>query len=323
MRKRRSLATVGGICALALVGAVTFAFAAGGVTAKITVLNSVTPGGNVGYDTLVSNTGSTVANNVSFTESTGPNGKVVFFSVTTPEVTCTGVGTSTLTCQKAKLPKGASFKVTALFQTDPNAAPGSSLVDTVAGSSSLGAFSASETRTYAANNGGAAVQSLALPNDDLDAGGPGQTSSIDMPGSFVNSLSFAATTLQNLSGSAATPPAVCTTCLSFVTQLTIPTTTTFNTTGPFWDGQEARPYVWTLRLPGHLLPSGFVPSAVWHRDGAGNVVQLPFCARDSQNNPIALRTAPGICVSSLVGSPQSEDIVATGLGLTNGSYWIG
>jgi uncharacterized repeat protein (TIGR01451 family) len=302
---------------------VSLALAAGGVSAKITVLNSVTPGGNVGYDVVVSNTGNAVAKNVSFTETTGPNGKAMFFSASSPEVTCTGVGTATLTCQKANLGKGTSFKVTVLFQTDPNAASGSSLVDTVTGSSSQGSFSARETRTYAANNAGATVQSLALPNDDIDAGGTGQTSGIDMPGGFVNAFPFAGTTLQNLSGAAATPPAVCTTCLSFVTQLTIPATTTFNTTGPFWNGQEARPYTWTLTLPGSLRPIGFFPTAVWHMDGAGNVVQLPFCARDSHNNPLPLRTAPGICVSSIGEAEGSRTIIATGLGLTNGSYWIG
>ena len=326
------------VAAVALGGAVKVGSAASTkVSAQIVVLNdssplilgTATPGGNMGYDLAIANTGTTLIKRLVFSDTIGPNGIVVYVNTGDPAARCTGLGTATLTCVRENLKAGAGFHVTVLFKTDPNAQPGDPLVNTLSGTISIvpnpgpgDAFSASATRSYSGASG-SIVQSFALPGETLAAGGTGQTSKVTMPGSFVNSNAFVGTTLQNLSGPAAEPPSVCGDCLAFETRITIPTSTVFGTTGPFFNGTTAVPFTWTLRLPGSLHPPPFVAHGVWHADGNGNVVKLPNCARDALNNPLPLTTSPGICVSSLTQAPVTDDFVATGLGLTNGSYWIG
>ena len=326
------------VAAVALAGAVKVGSAATTrVSAQITVLNdssplilgTATPGGNMGYDLAIANVGGTTIKHLVFTDTIGPNGRVVYVKTGDPAPTCSGIGTATLTCVRDNLKAGAVLHVTVLFKTDPNAQPGDPLVNTLNGTLSTAAnpgpndaFSASATRSYSGSSG-SITQSFALPGDTLNAGGTGQTSQVTMPGSFVNSNAFVGTTLQNLSGPAAMPPSTCGDCFAFETRITIPTTTVFGTTGPFFNGTTALPFTWTLTLPRALHPPPFQAHFVWHADGNGTVVRLPNCARDALNNPLPLTTSPGICVSSITTQGVNEDFVATGLGLTNGSYWIG
>jgi hypothetical protein len=339
----RRLITLVAVAALAIGGAAVVGGAANGiVTPTITNLNSVnpliagqpTPGGNVGYDLQLTNTSRNTINHVTLGDTNGPTNTVVYFSSPDPAVTCTGLNTPTLNCTREQFTAGSTFDITVLFKTDAGATPGATLTNTFSGTYDPqtpnstnnrrnDTFAATSSSTYA----GAGVflsQSLALPGETLSAGGSGQTSSLTMPGSFLNNLAFVGTSLQNLSGTPAAPPASCPTCLSFKTSIEMPKAPAFGTGGPFLDPSlTAKPFTWTINLPGSLLGHGFAPAGVWHQDDNGNTVKLAFCARDANQNPIPPTTAPGICLTSLTQSQPSQNIVATGIALSNGSYWIG
>jgi len=345
----RLLALAGLIAALALSGAAKVGLAGtnGALTASITVLNDgggliagqPTPGGNIGYDLNVTNGSTNTLNHLVFTDTNGANGSIVFLSAP-PNVSCTGVGTTTLSCTSAQLSSGSQFDVIVLFKTDPNGTPQTGTVTnlfagTYAPQSNntsnnrtdpTKTFSTSQTRNYADTVGGFYAQSLLLPTDtngqgQLSVGGSaGQTSSVKMPPGFLNSNNYVGTTLQNLLG---TPG--CTTCLQYQTNVTMPLAPKFQTTSPFWTGTIAQPFQVTIKIPGGALANGFKPSGVWHRDDTTGAVptQLQKCTYDANNNPQPQLTTAGICIASLVQQKPSKDVIAITWALSNGSYWIG
>jgi hypothetical protein len=203
--------------------------------------------------------------------------------------------------------------VTVLFRTDPSAAPGSQVTDQVTGSFKNDTFGPGNvSRTYAGTPSGSLTQSLALPGQQLSAGGGTQTSGVTMPTGFVNNYNWVGTTLSNHTGT------TCPTCLPYITDITIPAASSFTTSGPFFDASSnTKPFEWRLFVPKSAVPLGFVPTKVFH-DG----IALPNCAIVA-GRPVPNTSPPGICVSSLVRSTVNDSITATGLALANGSYWIG
>jgi len=322
------------LAVLALAGAATNGRAAGSpgvVVTSFTVLNDdgltipgqPSPGGNIGYDIQVSNNGTSVANHISLSQTIGSTGTVVYVAstgISCPAVTSTP--TSTLTCQISKLAVGASFDITVLFRTDSNAAPGSAVTDTAVlafdsqtnGVSNQKTVTQQQTRILAGELDGSAAESLALHGEKLTAlaaAGVGQTSDITMPDGFVNGFNFVGASLQN--GSA---PALCLHCPAFKTQITIPTATTFTTSGPFFNTLgTADPFSWKLVLPGSQVPNGYKLRGVFHND---SVTPLPLCSLV----PAAL-TVDGVCVVTLQQDSKTKEITATGLGLSNGIYRFG
>ena len=90
---------------------------------------------------------------------------------------------------------------------------------------------------------------------------------------------------------------------------------------PEWtvlDGSNNAPFAWKLTLPGSLLPKGFKLHGVFHND-----TLLPLCAVDSAGKPVPTTADPGICVATLVQTPNTKTITATGLAVANGSYQFG
>jgi hypothetical protein len=338
-----AFAALFGVLVLGGAAKVSRATTNGVLVATVTVLNdqstlvlgTPTPGKNIGYDINLANPidNPNTLNHIAFTDSI-PGGKIVYLHAD-PGVTCSG--TTTLSCTSQQLSSGASIDVIVLFQTDKNGT--GSFDNTLNGTyapASLNTknnrtdptktFTVTTPRSYADTFSGSVAQSLALPSDSLSAGGPGQSSSIQLPPGFVNSNNYVGTTLQNLSGTAATVPplTVCGTCLHFETDVTIPLATNYSTAGPFLNALlQGTPYTFTVRIPAGLLPNGFKPNGVWHEDGAGQVVQLTACAVDSSNNPIPLTTDPGICIASLTQLKPSKDVLAVVLGFSNGRYWVG
>jgi uncharacterized repeat protein (TIGR01451 family) len=318
---------------LTLAGAATKGQAAAspGVVTTVVVLNDTgdtqagpSPGGNIGYTLKVANQSTSTANHFAFTDSIDPAG-TLFFSdpdlSNAPGVTCSATAT-TYSCQSTKLDPGQSFTVTLLFHTS-NTVPGSTIKNNAVvsfdsqtnGPANHKTVPTATTRTVADVG---TAESLALHGDKLTAGGDGQTSDLTMPDSFVStfSLLYVKTAVQNV----ATHTAPCPGCALFQTVITIPPASSFGTTGPFWDGTHALPFRWTLTLPGSLLPKGFKLHGVYH-DGA----LLPMCAFDASVPPQPLPSTvdPGICVATLVQTPNTKTITATGLALTNGSYGFG
>ena len=308
------------LSALALAGAVSSGRAAQtSLSTTFTVLNDVsatiqgqpTPGGNIGYDFVGTNTSNKKLSDVNITETIGAAGSVVLIQAT--GITCSGLNTPTLSCHLDTLNEGASFHVTVLFRTDPAAAGGSQVTNTVTGHFKNDSFGpGSVTRTYASPNSGSVTQSLVLPSQNITAGGNTQTSGVTMPSGFVNSFNWVGTTLSNHTGT------TCPTCLPYITDITIPAASSFNTSGPFFDASSTtKPFTWRLFVPKSAVPIGFKPTTVFH-DG----VALPMCAIVA-GNPVPNTSPPGICVTSLVRSTVDDSITATGLALSNGSYWIG
>lgn len=331
-----ALAALVGVLALSGAAKVGLAGTTGQLTPTVTVLNDVsalvlgtpTPGKNIGYDLNIANGSTNTLNHLEFTDTIGSNGKIVYLNAPAG-VSCSG--TVTLSCTTASMAAGAQFDVIVLFQTDPN---GTGTVDNILNGTYAPAsqnttnhrtdptktFTQTTSRLYADTVNGSLAQSLSLPTDSLSAAGPGlgQTSSVKMPPGFVNSKNYVGVTLQNLT--ATTPPAACTTCLSFRTDVHMPLAVAFSTSGPFWNNLTPAPFSFSLTIPGALLPNGFKPTVLWHRDDAGNSIALPNCADTGGLPPTS---APGICVSSLTQNKQTKDVFATGLALSNGSYWIG
>jgi len=342
----RLLALAGLIAALALSGAAKVGLAGtnGTLTPTITVLNdqsplilgTPTPGGNIGYDLNLSNTSTNTLNHVAFTDTIGSTGTIAYLNAPS-NVSCSGLGTSTLSCTSSQLTSGAQFDVIVLFSTDPHGT--GVITNTFAGTYAPESQNTSNNRTdptkqfaittdrnYSDTLGGFFAQSLLLPTNSngqgqLSVGGSaGQTSSVKMPPGFLNSNNYVGTTLQNLLG---TPG--CTTCLQYQTNVTMPLAPKFQTTSPFWTGTIAQPFQVTIKIPGGALTNGFKPSGVWHRDDTTGAVptQLQKCTYDANNNPQPQLTTAGICIASLVQQKPSKDVIAITWALSNGSYWIG
>src|SRR5262249_20328450 len=93
-----------------------------------TVAGQPSPGGNIGYDATVANTGTSTANHFVLTESIGAGGSTVLVQSWLNGVLVTDVctGGTTLTCTIKQFPSGSTFRVSVLFQT-PNP-PGSPTV---------------------------------------------------------------------------------------------------------------------------------------------------------------------------------------------------
>jgi uncharacterized repeat protein (TIGR01451 family) len=288
-----------------------------------TIPGQPSPGGNIGYTVTVSNSGTSTANHITVTETINA-GTLVYVSTTgglvCPAVTSTPV--STLTCSIDKIQPNASISVTTLFRTDPSALPGSNVTtDFVVGFDSQTngqpnrkTLTDSITRKIAGNADGSLAQSITLHGEKLAATGAGQTSDLTMPDGFLNNFPYVGAQLLNTSDSSP-----CVGCAPFETDITIPPASTFGTGGPFLNTLlEAKPFKWSLTLPGALLPKSFKLHGVYHDDAL-----LSMCAVDSSGNPVPPTAAPGICVATLQQTPNTKTITATGLAVTNGSYQFG
>lgn len=302
------------------------------------VLGAPTPGGNIGYDLNVSNVSTNTVNHLAFTDTIGNKGTVVFINAPAT-VSCTGQGTSTLSCTSDQLPAGGAFDVIVLFSTDPKASAG---VDQITNSGS-GTYAPQSnntsnnrtdptktfgfgpvSRTYAGGSGQSVDQSLTLPGDGLNAPGGFFVSSVKMPPGFLHSNNYVGVTLQDDSG--LLPPnasVACPTCQPFQVTTTIPLATTVTSpNNPFLQGGSTSAYTWSFTIP---VPNGFKPSGVFHTldDNSGGAF-LPNCpVVNNVAQPVT--TAPGICVSSMTVNKKTNPNTATysGLGLANGHTYGG
>ena len=312
------------------------------------VLGAPTPGKNIGYTYSFTNTGSNTINHLVFSvyissSSTGTPkvGAVKYFTVSDPTVSCTA-GT-TLSCTQGQLASGATFAMTVIFSTDPNAAAGDPIYPFFTGTYSPQSLNQTnnrkqETKTFSADNSGSIrnyedplsttkSQSLSLPNDPLDVGSS-FTANVTMPPGFLNSKNYVGVTLQNFSGDSVTTPPLCGTCIKFKTVVSIPLATQFSTTGPFYDGTSTAAYRWTVFIPGSLLPSGFKPTHLYHvgLDDQGNPWEgyLDTCPKDPVTGAfVPLTATPGLCETSVTQKRNTKDVTYTGLGLDNGSNYGG
>jgi hypothetical protein len=344
-RARTRLALLAALgAALALAGAAKIGNAAtnGVLTATTTVLNDSspliagqpTPGGNIGYDLNLDNQSSNAVNHIAFTDTTNPAGTIVYINAP-PSVSCSGMGTATLSCTSSQLASGAHFDVIVLFQTDSSAARGSTISNTGSGTYAPASNNPTNnrtdpTKTFVWGTGadrqfaGAGLffeQSLLLPFDQhgqgkLTVGGVvGQSASVTMPSGFFQTA-FVGTTLQTKSGVIATPASGCpSTCQPYETDTTIPTAATFGA-DPFFDGTNASPYSWSFTIP---VPNGFKPTGVFHVDdnGAnGFIVQL--CSVTPVTSP------PGICMTeppTVNKRVNPNTATYSGIGVVNGHGW--
>jgi hypothetical protein len=281
-----------------------------------------TAGANIGYDINVKNGGTSIANHLSLTETIGPKGVLVYRSVTVTSnaapVVCNDAAStvSKLTCTVSKLDVGASFRIIALFRTDPNAQIGDAVVDTAAlafdsqtnGQANQKTTSYPSDTTYiVGETDGSLAQSIFLPGEHLPASGAAQGSDLAMPADlFLNDFPYVGGSLQNKNA-----PALCTHCPPVATVITIPAATTLHTLSPFWNGATPNPFTWTLTLK--QLPNGYKFTGIYHN---GETTPLPMCT-----SPTTPNTATGICVATL--NITKKSIVATGLALDNGTYQFG
>jgi hypothetical protein len=333
------------IAALALGGAaakISSAATNGVLTANATVLNdqnplvlgAPSPGGNIGYDLSVINGSTNTVNHLVFTDTIGNKGTVVFINAPA-NVSCSGMGTSTLSCTSVQLASGAGFDVIVLFSTDPNAVGGvDQIINTGSGTYAPQSNNTSNNRTdgtksftfptvprtYAAGKD----QSLALANDPLNTGGGFFVSSVRMPPGFLHSNNYVGVTLQNNPGVLpANASTVCPTCQPFQVQTTIPLASTVDSpNNPFLVmgvGGSTDPYTWSFTIP---VPKGFKPTGVFHEDdNLANPQLLPTC-QTVGGQPVPLTVAPGICVSSMTVSKGSQwTVTYSGIGVANGYGW--
>jgi hypothetical protein len=324
------------------------------ISATFTVLNDVSatvpgqpsPGGNIGYALAGQNTSTSVVNHFVFSETIGSKGKVVYLDF--HGVSCSGLGTDTVSCQLKQLGAGATFDVTALFQTDANATPGSNIVNHVVASFDSqtpntknsrttdtfapcdGVTSPSTTspcdvtRTYAGNADGSLAESLALQNNVLNAGGS-QTSNITLPPGFLNGFNFVGASLENFSGTQAPLPTNCPNCQPFRTKITIPTAAIFGTGGPFRNAaSQTAPYTASFTIQ---VPPNFKPLGVWHsesNDGSGGAY-LQAC--DTNATPIfpTTGTTAGLCSLPITTQKKGNAVFVTYtfIGVVNGSNYGG
>jgi hypothetical protein len=235
-------------------------------------------------------------------------------------MTCSG--TATLTCLLTKLDVGASIDVIVLFRTDQGAIAGTTVHDHVVLGFDSQTNGTANNKTVTLDNStldrqivdaynAPLAQTIALPGDTLPAGGPGQTSSVNLGSStdpFLNNFPYVGTQLKNGPANAR-----CLHCPAFATQISIPDAATFNRAGggPFWDGSTPRPFTWTLTLT--QIPNGYKFTGVYHNT---DTTPLPLCA-----TPTTPNTATGICVATV--NITKKLIVATGLALENGTYQFG
>jgi hypothetical protein len=325
------------LVALAGGAATGHAAASPGVVATFTVLNddsptlpgAPTPGKNIGYEVTVTNKGTSIAKHLSLRESIGgaidpstTSTEPVYQSAT--GITCDSSGGLTVTCALDTLDVNASFHVVLLYKTDPAAVPGSATIpgssfvtnDTVVafdsqtnGTNNQKTLQFDATRYFADASLGLAETVSQGNGEQLSAGGTGQTSVVTMPQTFVNGFPFVTAKVQNRSAAA-----LCSKCPRVDTQITIPASSPFATTGPFYAGPSIQsPFTWSLTLPGSQVPNGFKLTGVYH-DGT---LVLP-CA-----DPSAPLIGTGICVSSLVQDSSTKTITAFGPAFTNGSYQFG
>lgn len=315
------------------------------------VLGAPTPGKNIGYTYSFTNTGSNTINHLVFSvyisgsiTGTPKVGAVKYFTVSDPTVSCTA-GTA-LSCTQGQLASLATFTMTVIFSTDPNATGGPNgdkIYPFFTGTYSPQSLNQTnnrkqDTKTFSADNSGSIrnyedplsstkSQSLSLPNDPLDVGS-GFTANVTMPKGFLNSRNYVGVTLQNLSGDSVTTPTLCGTCIKFKTVVSIPLATHFTNTGPFYDGSSTAAYTWTVFIPGSLLPSGFKPTHLYHvgldENGQPWEGYLDTCPTDPVTGAfVPLKATPGLCETSVTQKRNTKDVTYTGLGLDNGSNYGG
>ena len=296
-----------------------------------------TPGGNAAYDLNVSNNSINTLNHLIFTDTNGPGGTVEFFNAPAT-VSCSGVGTPTLSCSSAQLVSGASFDVIVVFKTDPNGTPGGAITpNAMNGTYAPQSNNTSNSRTdptktfqaagpaenYGGGSGAVVSQSLTLPGDPLanDSGGF-FTANVKMPPGFLHSNNFVGVTLRNNSNVLPPNAAVaCPSCQPFEVTTTIPLATTVTSANnPFLGGGSTQPYTWSFTIS---VPNGFKPQGVFHTDdNNANGAPLPSC-QVVNGQPVPLTTAPGICVTGIAVNKHTSPNTATysGIGVANGNTW--
>jgi uncharacterized repeat protein (TIGR01451 family) len=309
---------------VALVGGTTgrAATALGPSVTLFTALNTPTPGGNIAYSVNVTNQGTSMANHIGLSETIGAGGSVAYVAEDIDGTTshgCTGGATATLTCALVQLAPGSVYHVLVVFRTPAAATQVTnnlllSFDSQTNGQSNRKTVPQSVRTTLADAANGSIVSSYALPGDQLPSAG-GQTSLVLMPNGFLNGRAFVDSTVQN---GAASPR--CSKCPAFKTTITIPDASSFNTTGPFWDGTgTGAPFKWTLTLDGSLIPSGFKLTGLYHDN-----VLVPACTYDTSVPPLPiLGSTVTNCVASLVQVSSTKTITVTGWGIANGSYQFG
>ena len=358
MRQLRSLGTARRwvifaalLAALAvLAGSATIGRAAtnGTLTSTVTVLNdqsplvlgTPTPGKNIGYELKLSNDppNTNTLNHIAFTDTIGNKGTIVYLSFSA-NASCSGKGTSTLSCTGSQLAVGEFIDVIVLFSTDPKGTGTISNVftGTYAPASNNNTnnrtdptkkFTITTDRQYADSESGGLAQSLTLPGDLLSVATGQFAATATMPsGQFLHDKNYVGVTLETLTGTDATPPAGCTNCVNFKVKTTIPLATAYTTTGPFGDGTttDTHYYTWKIFVPGSLLDPNFKPVGVWHTDNdGGNSGYLPACATDASGNALPPTSAPGLCVSSITTKKNDPNFVTySGIGVNNGNNWAG
>jgi hypothetical protein len=354
-KARRAIVFAALLLALAvLAGAATIGRAATDATLTPTVkvlndpgplvLGTPTPGGNIGYELNLLNapTNTNTFNHIQFTDTIGTGGTVVYLS-TTANVSCSGKGSSTITCTSAQLASGESLDVIVIFKTPTD---GTGQVHNVwtgnyapVGTSNKRtpnkSFNIDTPRDYTDSASGTVDQSLALPNDGLSAGGT-FSAAVTMPKNGFLHTDYVGVTVQTLTG--VTPPSGCTNCQPFQEKLTIPLASSFTITGPFGDGTttDTHYFTWQLHIDGSLLPTNFKPVGVWHEEDGGGCPNnpnsqlsppncyLPTCATDANGNPLPPTSAPGECVSSFTTKKNDKNYLTYyGIGVNNGSNYGG
>ena len=71
------------------------------------ILGQPTPGGNIGYDLNLNNKSTNTLNHIVATDTVPSPATIAFFSAPAG-VSCSGLGTNTLTCTSAQLSAGSS-----------------------------------------------------------------------------------------------------------------------------------------------------------------------------------------------------------------------
>jgi hypothetical protein len=292
------------------------------------VIQEVSPGGNIGYQLLVRNSGDSnvaqVTIAVTSDVATYVDSAVSDSSSVSP--VCAGSGTS-LTCTPpaGKLSPGDQFTIFVRFRAPAVAPPTDEITTratvtvaarTVGGSQTNGTSTTSSDPVVTAT-GAASVDSLstfARGNESSQTGQLGtihpQRFQVSLPSSLLGDTFGVALSLADQS---AAP--ICPSCLSWLTKVTIPLASQVTNVGnPFYDG-TANPYTWTMQS---LYPAGFKPSGVAYLDDTGVLhFPLPACGGGAPSV-----SAP-VCVDTLVQDKKTKILTATGRGIENGNFGFG
>jgi hypothetical protein len=292
------------------------------------VIQQVSPGGNIGYQLFVRNSGDSTVTQVTIRvasdAATYLDSAVSGSSSISP--VCAGSGT-TLTCTPpaGKLSPGDQFTIFARF-TAPAVAPPSDQITTTAtvtvaartvgGSQTNGTTIASSDPVVTAT-GAPRADSLSTYARGSEKSQTGQLSDLHpqrfqvaLPSTLLSNNFGVALSLTDQSG---TP--ICPSCLAWRTKVTVPVASQVTNVGnPFYDG-TTNPYTWTMQS---LYPPGFKLGGVAYLDD-NDVLHFPIPACDSATPSVS---AP-VCVDTLVQNRSAKTLTASGRGIENGNFGFG